>query len=161
MEKNNIEFSSIRITKALREAIKGAAELGERSEEDFIHQTLAFMVGRIIRNKFEVVNLRGESVDEDFELLKHRYAMQKEGKRVLLRTEGDSDNFEIYHKAMSKMVEWLKDKEDIETSVYDPFELFWKNIKHEEEWKKLEWGKLLELQEALVHESSVFLVFIG
>ncbi|MYB69515.1 MAG: hypothetical protein F4X75_13570 [Gemmatimonadetes bacterium] len=147
-DKNNIEFSSIPITKSLREAIRGAAELSEKSEEDFIHQTLAFIVGRIIQNKIEVVNLRGESVEEDFELLKYRYAMQKEGKKVRLSVkEGNPDNLDICLEAMSKMKEWLKDKEAIDVPVYDPFELLWKNIKHEAEWKMLRWEKLSELKD--------------
>ena len=146
-KKNNIEFSAIHITKSLREAIRGAAELSERSEEDFIHQTLAFMVGRIIRENCEVVNLRGETVDEDLERLKYWWSMQKEGKKVRLRMGGNSDHFEINSKAMSKMEEWLKDKEDIDVPACDPFELLWKNIEHEEEWKRLEWEKELELQD--------------
>ena len=120
MKRDNIEFSSIHITKSLREAIRGAAELSEWSEEDFIHQTLAFMVGRIIQEKVEVVNLRGKTVDEDFERLKYWWSMQKEGKRVRLRMGGDSDHFEINSKALSKMEEWLKDKEGIAAPVDDP-----------------------------------------
>ena len=144
--KNNIEFSSIPITKSLREAIRGAAELSEKSEEDFIHQTLAFMVGRIIQKNFEVVNLRGRTVDEDFEHLKHHWSMEKEGKKVILRMGGSSRNFKIIGEAMSKMEEWLKDKEDIDVPAYDPFESFWKNIKHEGEWERLKWEKELERQ---------------
>ena len=145
-KKDNIEFSSIHITKSLREAIRGAAELRERSEEDFIHQTLAFMVGRIIRENFEVVNLRGETVDEDFERLKHCWSMQKEGKKVRLRMGGNSDHFEINSKAISKMKEWLKDKEGIAAPVDDPFDLLWENIRYEEEWERLASEKALELQ---------------
>ena len=146
-KKNNIEFSSIHITKSLREAIRGASELSAQSEEDFIHQTLAFMVGRIIQKNFEVVNLRGRTVDEDLERLKYHWFMEKEGKKVILRMGGNSGNFKIICEAMSKMEEWLKDKEDIDAPAYDPFELFWKNIKHEEEWKRLEWEKELERQD--------------
>lgn len=143
--KNNIEFSSIPITKSLREAIRGAAELSEKSEEDFIHQTLAFMVGRIIQKNFEVVNLRGETVDEDFERLKYWWSMQKEGKRVRLHMGGNSDHFEINSKAMSKMGEWLKGKEGIDVPADDPFELLWKNIKYEADWKSLASKKASEL----------------
>ena len=145
MKRDNIEFSSIHITKSLREAIRGAAELSEWSEEDFIHQTLAFMVGRIIQEKVEVVNLRGKTVDEDFERLKYWWSMQKEGKRVRLRMGGDSDHFEINSKALSKMEEWLKDKEGIAAPVDDPFDLLWKNIKYEEDWKRIESEKALDL----------------
>ena len=147
IKRDNIEFSSIPITKSLREAIRGAAELSEKSEEDFIHQTLAFMVGRIIQKNFEVVNLRGRTVDEDLERLKYHWSMEKGGKKVILRMGGNSGNFKIICEAMSKMEEWLKDKEDIDAPAYDPFELFWKNIKHEEEWKRLEWKKELERQD--------------
>lgn len=145
MKRDNIEFSSIPITKSLREAIRGAAELSKRSEEDFVHQTLAFMVGRMVQKNFEVVNLRGETVDEDFERLKYWWSMQKEGKRVRLRMGGDSDHFEINSKALSKMKEWLKDKEGIAAPVDDPFDLLWKNIKYEEDWKRLESEKALDL----------------
>ena len=144
-KKNNVEFSSIPITKSLREAIRGAAELSKRSEEDFVHQTLAFMVGRMIQKNFEVVNLRGETVDEDFERLKYWWSMQKEGKRVRLRMGGDSDHFEINSKALSKMKEWLKDKEGIAAPVDDPFDLLWENIKYEEDWKRIESEKALDL----------------
>ena len=130
--KNNIEFSSIPITKSLREAIRGAAELSKQSEEDFVHQTLAFMVGGIIKKNFEVVNLRGRTVEEDLERLKYHWAMEKEGRKVILRMGGSSGNFKIIYEAMSKMEEWLKYKEDIDIPVYDPFELLWKNIEHEE-----------------------------
>lgn len=147
MKRDNIEFSSIPITKSLREAIRGAAELSKRSEEDFVHQTLAFMVGHIIQEKVEVVNLRGKTVDEDLERLKHHWSMEKEGKKVILRRGGTSRQIKIQDKAMSKMEEWLKDKEDIDIPVYDPFELLWKNIEHEEEWKKLRWEKLSELKD--------------
>ena len=146
-KKNNIEFYSIPITKSLREAIRGAAELSEKSEEDFIHQTLAFMVGRIIQKEVEVVSLRGETVDEDLERLKHHWSMEKEGKKVILRRGGTSRQIKIHAKARAKMDEWLKDKEDIDVPVYDPFELLWKNIEHEEEWKMLRWEKLSELKD--------------
>ena len=40
--------------------------------------------------------------------------MEKEGKKVILRMGGSSRNFKIIGEAMSKMEEWLKDKEDID-----------------------------------------------
>ena len=147
MEKNNIEFSSIRITKALREAIRGAAELSEQSEEDFVHRWLAFMTWRIIQRNVEVVHLRGESVEEDFECLKYRWTRQKEGKRVLLCNYGTSEQFRVMAEAQSKMKEWLKDKGDIDVRVDDSFELFLKNIEYEGKWiNLLKWEKDSELQ---------------
>lgn len=89
MEKENmLEFSSIRITKSLNEAVTGAAELTEQSVEDFVHKSLATVTWQTLQNRSEIVQLRGESANEDFELLKYHWKMKRNGSPVILRSRG-------------------------------------------------------------------------
>ncbi len=142
MNNGNIEFSSVRITKALHEAVKGVVEIeGERTEEDFIHWALSFMVGRIIHSDFEVVRLSGNSVDEDVESLKRYFSMKKDGKNVVLGMGGSSENFGVIAKAMEK----VSDEWDEWPDSSSRFDLLFKNIKYEDELNLIKHDKLLEL----------------
>ena len=135
MAETNIKFSSIPVTESLHEAIKGVAELSDKSEEDVIHQSLSFFVWRIIQSSSETITLKGESVEEDFNLLKYHWKLQKEGKRVFLHYEGTASHFRVISKAMKKYQKWLEDKEDNVSRDYDPFESFLTNIENEKEWQ--------------------------
>ena len=138
---SKIEYSSIRITRALREAIRGTTELSGQNEENFIHQTLAFWVGNVIKKESEIISLKGESVEEDFELVKQWWTMQKEGKNVILAQGGNADQLQIMSEAMSKLyAEVIKEESksgENNDSPDSPFKLLWKNIEHENEWIEL------------------------
>ena len=135
MTEKNIKFSSVPVTESLHEAIKGAAELSGTSEKDIIHQSLAFFVWRIIQSSSETITLKGESVEEDFNLLKYHWKLQKEEKRVFLRYGGTARHLRMISKAMKKYQEWLEDKEDNVSRDHDPFESFLENIEHEKNWE--------------------------
>ena len=147
---SNIEFSSIRVTKAIREAIADAAELTETSTEDFVHMALAFSVSRAIHQTTEFVSLRGESIDEDFGLLKYWDEEKRKGRRVVLRTGGNADQLRVMIEAISK---FEKQKEgggeaDISPSQSDNrFGLIWENIEHEQSLHRLRHKKSLEIQD--------------
>ena len=50
MAETNIKFSSVPVTESLHKAIRGVAEISGASEEDFIHQTLAFFCLGVLLN---------------------------------------------------------------------------------------------------------------
>ena len=151
---SNIEFSSVGITKALHEAVKGAAELRDQSEEDFIHQVLAFFVGQTMLNKSEIIILQGETVEEDFRLLKRAWKLGKEGKRVITRWGGNKGQWRIISKAHEKMADWLEQRGEEEAKVNgqedDPFGLLWKNIKHEKQWALMKQEKSLDMMKGKI-----------
>ncbi len=133
-QKNKLEFSSIQITKSLNEAVTGAAELTEQSVEDFVHRSLATVTWQTLQNKSEIVQLRGESVNEDLELLKHHWKMKRKGSSVFLRSCGNSHQLRIMSNAQAEFEKWLKDKGETDSHPYDPFESLLKNIQHEQRW---------------------------
>ena len=94
MSETNIKFSSVPVTVSLHEAIKGAAELSGKSEEEVIHQTLTSFVWHIIQSSSEIVTLKGESVEDDFNLLKYYWEKQQEGKEFPCVLEGRKGTFE-------------------------------------------------------------------
>lgn len=148
MRDNNIEYNSIRVTKALREAIKGAAELAEMSEEDFIHKALAQKVGEVIAKKSEIITLHGDSVEEDLESLREWVKISKEGeKKVILQRGGNAEQMEVMLEAMDKLFNEIKDGDstDIDNQPDNPFMLLWQNIEYENKWKMQTWEKSLEM----------------
>ena len=147
MKKNNIEYSSLCISKSLHEAIRGVSELGGQTEANFIHKSLATSVWWMLQRKAEVVRLKGESIAEDFKLLKHHWTMKKEGKITILRCAGNSQQIGIMAEAQAEMQKWLKDKKDWDSHANDPFALFLKNIGYENTWDMRRWEKDFALQE--------------
>ncbi len=151
---SNIEFSSVGITKALHKAVKGAAELRDQSEEGFIHQALAFFVGQTMLNTSEIIILQGETVEEDFRLLKRAWKLHKEGKRVITRRGGNTDQMSINIKAYKKMADWLKQRGEEEANANsqedDPFRLILKNIEHEEQWARMKQEKSLDMMKGKI-----------
>lgn len=132
----------------MREAIRGTVELSGQNEEDFIHQILAFFVGNIIINESECVSLKGESVDEDYELFKQYWTMKKEGKNVLLHTSGGADQLRIMDEAMRKFRTEMGKKIEVDYNSPNPnisFNLLFENIDHENEWVHLQEQKSLEM----------------
>ena len=127
---NNIEFSSVQITKALDEACKGCAEIMEISDQDFIHMILARSIGEIISKHFEYIILRGKSVEDDVELLRKYISIRNDGGKVILINSGNSWNFKNISKAMDIVKDELAalDKEDM-----GKFDLLFKNAQYEQE----------------------------
>ena len=127
---NNIEFSSVQITKALDEACKGCAEIMEISDQDFIHMILARSIGEIISKKFECIILKGESIEEDVELLRKYISLRKEGGKVFLLNQGNLYNFENISKAMDIVKEEFV---GLGKNDMGKFDLLFKNIMYEQE----------------------------
>ena len=127
---NNIEFSSVQITKALDEACKGCAEIMEISDQDFLHMTLARSIGEIISKHFEFIILRGESIKEDVELLRKYIFLRKGGGKVILINSGNSWNFKNISKAMD-----IVEDEFVGLGKNDmgKFDLLFKNAQYEQE----------------------------
>ena len=123
-------------------------------EKDLIHQIFAFMVGKIILEKFEVIHLLGETVQEDTERLRYYFAKKEKGENVILRMGGTSENFKISHEALSKIEKLEKGKHHIDTLGYGPFELLWKNIKNEQELQWQQFEKMLEFQDQQISHSE-------
>ena len=135
MEKENmLEFSSIRITKSLNEAVTGAAELTEQSVEDFVHKCLATVTWQTLQNRSEIVQLRGESANEDFELLKYHWKMKRNGSPVILRSRGNSRQLRIMSNAQAEFEKWLNDNDETNSHPHDHFESLLKNIQQEQRW---------------------------
>ncbi len=162
-KKNMLEFSSIRITKSLNEAVTGVAELTEQSVEDFVHKSLATVTWQTLLNKGGIVELRGESANEDFELLKHHWKMKRNGSRVILRSCGNSHQMRIMSNAQAEFERWLNDKDETDSHPHDPFESLLKNIQHEQRWNIVKYERSDELRregvsyeecEALLSEES-------
>ena len=145
MKKGNIEYEPIYVTKATREAVRGVAELDEMSEEDLVHVALAFLVGRKIETKLQVV-LRGESVEEDFETLKSAWTTHGSKMYGLFPISGDKDRFQIQKEALSRFHDWRKGQKDVATDN-NPFELFYKNLSYEQEWVDQITQKCLEVMQ--------------
>ena len=145
-QKNKLEFSSIQITKSLNEAVTGAAELTEQNVEDFVHKSLATVTWQTLQNKSEIVQLRGESVNEDLELLKHHWKMKRKGSSVFLRSCGNSHQLRIMSNAQAEFEKWLKDKDETDSHPYDAFESLLKNIQHEQRWNIVKYERSDELR---------------
>ena len=106
--KTMIEFSNIQITKATHEAVKGCAELGEMTEQDFIHRALAFCIGQILSKEIEYILLEGKSLEEDVELLRRYIALRKEGKMAVFSSQvTSSQNVDTILKALNTVEEEL------------------------------------------------------
>ena len=127
---SNIEFSSVKITKALHEAVKGVSVFLDKSEQDFIHSVLAFEVGKIIRENFETVHLYGESVKDDVESLKRYYSLRREGEYVKLAMSGTYHHFKNISKAMELVGDELEEDEK-EIGKDEDFRLLFRNIGYE------------------------------
>lgn len=145
-QKNKLELSSIQITKSLYEAVTGAAELTEQTVEDFVHKSLATVTWQTLQNKGEIVQLRGESVNDDFELLKYHWKMKRKGVRVFLRSYGNSRQLKIMSNAHAEFEKWLRDKDETDSHPYDPFDSLVKNIQHEQAWDFVKYERTDELR---------------
>lgn len=143
---SNVEFSSVEITKALHGGIKGASKILGESEQDFIHSTLAFAVGKVVKDNFETVHLYGESVEDDTKSLRRYFSLRKEGKKVRMGMSGTRSNFENISKAMELVWEELGEEEDV-VDGEDEFRLFFQNIGYEEGCSFLRMKRLLSLSE--------------
>ena len=153
---NNVEFSSVKITKALHDAVKGASDILGKSEQDFIHSVLAFEVGRIIRENSETIHLYGESIEDDVESLRRYFSLKEEGKRVGLMTGGTRRHLENISKAME--LAWKEVESDV-SNEDDDFKLFFRNVDYERKCNSLK-DQLLSgsLDEDIDYEKMEFVV---
>ena len=150
MSDNNIEFSSIPVTKALHEAIKGVVDITGETEEDFIHWSLALMVGRVILRNFEFVHLSDKSVEEDFESLKHCLSLRDKGKNFVLRWKiNSSSDFDVSLEAIEKMRKEFDLGEDF-FNVPSSFELLFRNIANEQVCSNIKYEGLSDLLEGKI-----------
>lgn len=142
-----IEYSSVHITQALREAIKGASELTEQTEEEFIHRILAFGVERAIRNNSETIIHESKNVEEEFESLKRGWELEQKGKFVLYAQRITSSyDPDVFLEAQEKFRQWKKNKPPLPpSSVRNSLKSLYKNIEHENKWEMIKGEKSVQM----------------